>query len=29
VALEQGSTEQIFTAPQQQQVYDFVSGKVG
>ena len=29
VALEQGFTEQIFTAPQQQQVYDFVSGKVG
>lgn len=27
--LEQGSTEQIFTAPKQQQVYDFVSGKVG
>ncbi len=27
--VEQGATEQIFTAPQHQQVYDFVSGKVG
>ena len=27
--IEQGPTEQIFCAPQQQQVHDFVSGKVG